>query len=343
MIENPVIKKRVLFIAPGFYNYENELKLEMERQNYIVDLVPYSYATHLLPWKIRILKKKINKERARIIQLINNEYFDIFFVIKGEILDKDIINEFKTRNPKAITINYQWDSIANLENFNFDTDLIKYYDFKYSFDHLDCIKYKHWNLQHKPLFYTEEFKVDEECEALYDFATVGGMQMKRVNLVKQLQQILPDYRFNIHLRTSITLNLPFTLIKTGIKPFFQFALLKDLNKKEVSDILKKAKVIIDAPQLFQSGLSMRTIEVLALGRKLITINPEVQKYDFYNPINCYILNGFDHLSIKEFLDSPVERVDEEITNKYSISFFVSSILQNRAVTYLKQDENNFHN
>lgn len=51
-------KKRILFIAPLFFDYENDILKEMQEQGHDVTSVFYNYGSHRLPWK-KIKKQKL--------------------------------------------------------------------------------------------------------------------------------------------------------------------------------------------------------------------------------------------------------------------------------------------
>ncbi len=294
----------------------------MVSQGYIVKGVFYSYGSHKLPWKINKLKRNIEDQKHEIIKYIEKEDFDLMFVIKGEIIQKNILDYFRKKNPKAITINYQWDSVAN---FPGGIELINAYDYKYTFDHLDCIKYKKYKLIHRPLFYSNEYN-GSECEYVFDMASIGGMQKKRVEIISMIDKLFPEYKKKILLRTAITLNLPFNLKKYGAITYIRYALFNDLNRNSVAEILKKTKVIIDVPQENQAGLTMRTIEVLGLGKKTITTNNYIDKYDFYDRNNIMILNNFNKWEISKFIEMPKISINNEIKIKYTLKYWVYYII-----------------
>ena len=58
--------------------------------------------------------------------------------------------------------------------------------------------------------------------------------------------------------------------------------LEKISSEEVSNIYGKSKIIIDIQHPLQSGLTMRTIEVLGLKKKMITTNEGIKKYSFYS-------------------------------------------------------------
>jgi hypothetical protein len=59
---------------------------------------------------------------------------------------------------------------------------------------------------------------------------------------------------------------------------------------ELSEILQASRIIIDIQHPKQTGLTMRTIEMLGLKKKLITTNKDVVDYDFYDEKNIFIID-----------------------------------------------------
>lgn len=322
---------RILFVAPFFYDYEIEILNELNKHSHKVDSVFYSFGKHKLPWKKKRKQRQISEQKQRILEFIKTNKYDILFVIKGEILSKEDIKLFKKINPLSKSINYQWDSLKNLP-FNFD--FLEAFDFKYTFDHIDAET--HPNLHLRPLFFTNEFKLNKDARIEYDFATVGGFQNRRVKLINLLKLQFPNAKFKIRLRTSITLNILNNFIKAGgIKRFFDFALLKDLDRITIANILNKSNVIIDIPSEGQTGLSMRIIEALGLQKKIITTCRHIKHYDFYKSNNHLVMDNIDVNVIKEFMKVDYDKSQEKFISKYTLEEFINTLLGHKMDKYLK--------
>ena len=110
--------------------------------------------------------------------------------------------------------------------------------------------------------------------------------------------------------------------------------IKALSKKKMFYILNHSKAILDIPVKGQDGLTMRTFEVIGQRKKLITTNTSIVKYDFYNSNNILLLKEDNITDIKHFLTGGTKNIDEEIFNKYSLSFFCRAIFCNMKVNYL---------
>ena len=92
--------------------------------------------------------------------------------------------------------------------------------------------------------------------------------------------------------------------------------------------LKKCKIVLDLQRPKQKGLSFRVFESLAFNKKLITLNKEILKYDFYNSQNILVIKDLKHIDIpNSFLKSDYKKVDNKILEKYHISKWVKEVFE----------------
>ena len=85
---------------------------------------------------------------------------------------------------------------------------------------------------------------------------------------------------------------------------------------EYLKMIAESKCILDYNQEGQVGLSLRPMEALFLERKLITNNTDIKNYDFYNHDNVFILGEDNINEIKEFINKPYRKVNQDIINYY---------------------------
>lgn len=107
---------------------------------------------------------------------------------------------------------------------------------------------------------------------------------------------------------------------------------------ELIRVIDKSQAVVDIQKSNQSGLTMRSIEILGARRKLITTNEDIKYYDFYNENNIEILNREAPFISKEFLSSNFQSVDDSIIEKYSITYFILELLGviNRNTNYYQK-------
>ena len=89
----------------------------------------------------------------------------------------------------------------------------------------------------------------------------------------------------------------------------------------------QAACVLDLVQKGQKGVTLRALEALFYGRKLITNNPEIKKEDFYRPANVWILDDPDERRrLGQFLAGQPEKVDEQIIRRHTIGPWLDSLM-----------------
>ncbi len=104
------------------------------------------------------------------------------------------------------------------------------------------------------------------------------------------------------------------------RPEGRFVTIKEklLPYQAVIDLVMDADVLVDYNQDPDSGLSLRPLEAMFFGKKLITNNREILSADFYTPANIYVL-GHDKRTLREFVENPGVEVAPEIRDRYLLS------------------------
>ena len=87
---------------------------------------------------------------------------------------------------------------------------------------------------------------------------------------------------------------------------------------EIIEQVKEADILLDYSTDPDAGLSLRTMEALFYGKKLITNSREILRADFYDPANIYVLEE-DTRSMEEFLSIPAVPVEPAVRDRYLLS------------------------
>jgi len=64
---------------------------------------------------------------------------------------------------------------------------------------------------------------------------------------------------------------------------------------------------------------------MAAERKYITTNPEVRKYDFYNPQNVAVIDLNNPQVPDNFISSPFIPIPESVLKRYSVAGLVEDL------------------
>lgn len=324
-------KKTVLLIAPKFFNYETEIKRELEYQGMIVRYLDERFSNNflskvLIRLKINLLKNYFsNKYYNKIFQKIKNEKFDYVLFISPETITIKAMENLRDIYKNSKFIIYMWDSFKNRPEA---INLLRYFDKKYSFDKEDC---KRYNLQFLPLFYIEKYKNNSNYKKKlkYKISFIGTAHEDRAKIVEKIKREFKNYPTFFYLYLASKKIYWFRkLFDKRLKNLkienFKF---KPLNHKEIIEIINSSEIILDIEREVQTGLTMRTIEIaLGIRKKLITTNSKVKEYDFYNENNIFVIDRKNPKISKEFIESNYEEISEKIYLAYSLKSWIKKII-----------------
>ena len=157
MIEKMVLQgKKILFLAPAFFNYENVIKdkmVEMGATTYLYD--ERSVKSPLMRALNKVVPSWFHHHSYNYFHniIINHkvESFDYIVVIKSDMVPTSTLEELRNVFKNAKLVLYLYDSIADIPSIK---EKIKYYDKVFSFDREDAILY---NYEFRPLFFSDDF------------------------------------------------------------------------------------------------------------------------------------------------------------------------------------------
>lgn len=113
----------------------------------------------------------------------------------------------------------------------------------------------------------------------------------------------------------------FSLLHLYFKSIFE-----KKDSSEIADIVNQSKSVLDIQHPNQTGLTMRTIEMIGMNKKLITTNASIVNYDFYNKKNILIIDRDNPQIDVSFFSTPYEKLNPEIYQKYSLSSWILDVL-----------------
>lgn len=99
-----------------------------------------------------------------------------------------------------------------------------------------------------------------------------------------------------------------------------------LTYPQYLDRLARTRCVIDISQKGQTGLTRRPLEALFYGKKLLTDNPEIVRYDFYRPQNVFILGKDSEEQLRAFIESPLAEVPESVRAAYDVNEWIRHYL-----------------
>lgn len=99
-----------------------------------------------------------------------------------------------------------------------------------------------------------------------------------------------------------------------------------MSVSDISQVIDESRIILDIQHPKQSGLTMRTIEMIGMNKKLITTNQNIKKYDFYDPKNVAVVDRKKINISEDFLNATYAPIPKKIYEKYSVESWLIEIL-----------------
>jgi hypothetical protein len=321
--------KNILFICRNYFGYESEILSILKNNNNVFHLLDVPYKSNFLKILIRffpsIFFKRTNKIYERLIKNSNLDSLDYVFVIIGETVSPKFLTLLKQTYPNVKLILYIWDSINN--NRRNLVSRFHFYDNIFCFQKEDAIKY---NINFLPLFYIDSYKKINHSliDAKIDLCFVGTAHADRPKIIQELVK-----RFGSERKIFTFLYLqakwlywiykfiypPYRNIKMEILNFDK------LRKEDIIEVYNNSKIIIDIQHPKQTGLTIRTFEVLASGSKLVTTNADIKNYDFYNKNQICIIDRNKPDIPYDFFENNDNFSNEYFLNNYSLNNWLNKI------------------
>lgn len=258
-------------------------------------------------------KCSVNNILLRLFRKFNIPFISIFYgEWKNKLNEYDIVILFdngysnyipqyiKRRNKNIKVIFWYWNSLAERKNTVYKNTKI---DEFWSYNRFDAEKYK---IKYNPQFYFKKRELNNmniKTDVLFI-----GRDKGREKDISELQKNLDTKNISTY----------FKIIKTG---------KEHIKYDQYLSLLEQSRCILDYSFILPCGLSLRPLEALFYEKKLITNNPDIKNYDFYNPNNIFIL-GYDNIEeINDFINKPYKKIDEKIINYYSFNSWLSRFLE----------------
>jgi len=316
--------KKILLIGIGFYDYEKKIVEKLKSRGAYVDYYLEKPINKLMNKLCNKFKTVIDYYQRYLISKLDNDY-NYILVIKGEALTEHFLSKLKKMNKKAELIMYQWDSIKRIPEVK---KTMKYFDSIFTFDRIDSLNYD--NMKFRPLFYRDETKkaLNKVTDKKIDLLFIGWMHSNRYEILKKIKKEknkeLDEIKFYLH--TGIINYLKNKIQNKKFNNFKQVEFIfRKMDYEKVISLSSKSKVILDITHPEQNGLTIRTIEALGSGNKLITNNKDITNYDFFKKENILLFDS-DKLEIdSNFWQYDYVDLSSTIYERYSLDSWIDDV------------------
>jgi hypothetical protein len=311
--------KKILIIAPFAFGYTSHIQKALQQYKHIDATILYldqpAFAYKNTFHKVQNFFSKIflgkNLKKTFVTDRIKTSVEklgkqDEIFIIRPDVLNDNLLHFIKSYTNKFIA--YYYDSTRR---FSRKVDIIPLFDKVYSYDRLDVKKY---SLELLTNYIFEESNHQEYEVQFFNISTNDYRFPLLENLAKYLKQ--HKWTYNIQVYNGSEMPAEYVEIITTQKSI-----------TEVSELIQKAKIIVEIQRTEQVGLSFRIFEALGHRKKLITTNKDIVNYDFYHPQNILVVDEHTIEIPTDFVTSSYLEIDEKILSKYKIEHWIQPIFE----------------
>jgi len=252
-------------------------------------------------------KMKILRKMSFMLNILPSQWYGEW---KNNLNDADTVIIFASNRwdfikyicknyPALRVIVWYWNPIDKC----FTPNVLKSKNLEYwSFDIKDCEKYQ---LKHNSTFYfdnIQKYNHGNDVGVLFVGADKGRKtfldkiekQFDERN-IKSAFHIVPD-------RGAVNLG--------NIKP---------IDYEEYLKRVSRCSALLDFLQKGQNGQTLRPMEAIFFQKKLITNDKTIVSLNFYDSRNIFIIGKDDINALREFIESPYEKISEKIVQQYDFS------------------------
>ena len=321
-------KGNILFLGVGFHIYDNAI-VNFLSDYYNVTYIntdefkvisPKKYALYYRLKKYGLIETKNQERISRNLQCIEFAQFDLLFVIKGANLNDNHLDYIEKRFSIKNKILYLWDGYKNHTNIE---TLVRHFHKIYSFDYRDCDQY---GFIKRPLFFIEtNNRLCDNNDKDIDLSFVGANHSQRLKFLRDLKEISKKSNLNY-----------FFFLSTGIVGIIKGFVRGDISLKDL-DIVKKgtlaystyltvtrhSKAIVDFPNYNQTGLTIRTIEALSVGTKVITTNEYILHHNDI-PRDLFLIWNNDS-TVQDITSFLKKHTESSLPDRYSMYGFFKEL------------------
>ena len=226
-------------------------------------------------------------------------------VILAEYTDLSLITAIDNVVPDNVTrYIWLWNHKGNDEIFLKNLPIIKDKNFQViTYDESDAERFGfRWHTQFFNIIPYREYSFNESISD--DFLFVGYSK-NRVVEIENIRSLLSSYICKFEIVENSSEYIPYS-------KYMEMAL--------------HSRCIVEIVHSGDISCTLRPLEAIALRRKLLTNNPVVRKYSFYNPHNIFILGEDKIEDLSAFLERPFDDLPSEIVNSYDVNAWINQFL-----------------
>ena len=293
---------RILFIGIDYFSYATEICAALERLGQRVDYHPIEDAGFASKTAKKFASgayaKKLAAYHDRLIEGSAGKGYDVVLFIQCHHMQHSALERLRELHPDARFVLYNWDSLTTHDYRAW----LRHFDHAATFDPADA---EALGIGHLPLFAIPRFfEIDHGRPKAQDLYFVGAIgTMHRFEALERLHSFCQANGLStrFHLKCSPVIRTKLLKARKSLPGVTG----KSLSFDGIVDMLEASRGTFDFANHKQSGYTMRLIENMCAGRKIVTENKRILDEPFYREDRFLLVDGYDFSAVPEFLARPI--------------------------------------
>jgi hypothetical protein len=313
----------VLLVSPRTFSYEEVICSALREMGYRVtwwnerasNATWYKLALRLAPG---LTSRLSTSHFLRKLQALPHDEITHVLVIKGEGVSRKVIEAMRQRMAAATMSYYLWDGVDNVPGAVRIADC---FDAVATFDPVDAIRFG-WH--HRPLFARHSAAVPRakppEVGAEFDWCFIGTLHSDRHRVIHRLRRAAGASSRSFVLGFSPSRAMMWVRRVTDWTLWLAPAgtvSTHALPAAEVLAVVARSRAVLDVEHPRQRGLTMRTIETLMAGQKLVTTNARIVESDLFHPTRVHVVSRQSPDIPEDFFAAPFEPIGDKVRRRYT--------------------------
>ena len=322
--------RRLLLICPKFFGYDHAIADAAVAQGYAPTVIDaragtgaiYKSALKFLPGLTRGLTQ--SRFRDRFARIEDPAGIEEILLIKGDGMTPDTVGSLRALMPKARLTVYLWDGVRNMPGV---LPVFALADRVFTFDRNDSATYG-WT--YLPLFSRAALTgpAATPVPAVWDWSFIGSLHSDRHRVLRAMVAAHPEQRSFVHCYVQ---NTPVRLVRAISDPGLLSGRPPPLSSQimgyeRYKEVVAQSRAVVDIEHPSQTGMTMRTVEALLAGKKLITTNAAVADSDLFHRSRVAVIDRRAPQIGQDFLASPFLPISEDLRQRYQIDGWLKTLL-----------------
>ena len=293
---------RILFIGIDFYDYAARISAAFERLGHRVDFHPIEDRSFASKSAKKVAPAAYERRRAayhaRLIEESAQQHYEAVLFIQVHQMRHEALERLRALHPNALFALYNWDSLTTHDY----TAWMRHFDEVATFDPDDA---RALGITYLPLFAIPRFfAVDPGRTVEQDLYFVGAIgSMHRFDALARLHRFCEGAGLTTRFHLVCSPLVRAELWRSGRS--LPGISANSLGFEAILALLETSRATFDFANHKQSGYTMRLIENMCAGRKIVTENPRILDEPFYREDRFCVVDGHDFSAVPEFLARPI--------------------------------------